>query len=484
MLWIIGVLQPVSPDEICEYLKIVFEDITQIPRVEDIRQFCLSQVSARYLVQLSDDSNLFSLTHLGNLYLPPSQRKLRDIKRIFLLKEAYKVRIPASREVNAIGLGGESPSVDLKPSSEGRESNKTGLAALRPVQFYWTRFSKQLLDQTGSLQTSRDIPLEYLSFYSLSELTSVCRSEEEIKDINQHVSSITIGMMLGISPSLVYQIALQPERHYTSFYLPKRGGGQRLIESPRVFLKTIQRFIMDYLLYKLPVSSCVFSFRSGVSIFDNATHHVGKAFVAGIDIENFFGSITKSQVSELLCSSGFNEESARIISSLVTKDDVLPQGAPTSPIISNAFLYDFDKKLIEICKVLKLTYSRYADDITISGDDRDSIYSIIELAKVELKRDYNLLLNQQKTRISTRYSQQKVTGLVVNDEKLSPRPPRKFRRRVRAAFHNAKMRETVSMREMRSLYGYLSYLKSFEHLKETMEVQKYKKILANINCEG
>lgn len=472
LLWVIGVLQPVSAEEITSYLATVFDDAGTMPKGTDIHKFCREQTDKKHLIRVAREPDLFSLTLLGNQYLSDDLRKSRDRSRIYLLKEAYKARLKMLRGVKATGLDGAAPSADVRPSKKGPEANKIG-PVVPSGQSYWPRFSKQLSEQTGSLPTSRDTPLPLLSFANREQLAVAIRSKGEADSIN----FTSLGLMLGISPKLIQQIALYPDRHYRSFQLKKASGGMRNIESPRVFLKVIQRFFLDYTLSDLPVNDNVYSFRKNYSIADNAERHVGKQFVANIDIKNFFGSITSKKILSLLIKHGVEQRSAVLISALVTKEGILPQGAATSPLLSNSLLLEFDSRMSRLAENACANYSRYADDVTFSGNDRDVIANLIKTAEIELLRDYGLQLNKDKTRIATQRSQQKVTGLVVNEKVW---PSRKFRRQIRAAFNNARKQEAVDKKRLEKLAGYLGYLRSFDVMKSSPDLVRYSSILASL----
>lgn len=472
LLWVIGVLQPVSAEEITNYLTTVFDDAGAMPSSADIHKFCREQTDRKHLVRVARDPDLFSLSLLGNQYLPDDLRKSRDRSRIYLLREAYRAKLKMSRGVEATGLGGVAPSEDVRPSVKGTEANKLG-PVVPSGQAYWPRFSRQLSEQTGSLPTSRDTPLPLLSFANREQLAVAIRSKNEADSIN----FTSLGLMLGISPKLVQQVAHNPDRHYRSFPLKKPSGGIRRIESPRVFLKVIQRFLLDYILDGLPIDDNVYSFRKNRSIADNAARHVGKPFVANIDIENFFGSITAKNVFTLLRKHGADPRSAALISALVTKEGILPQGAATSPLLSNSLLLEFDSRMSRLAGKTGANYSRYADDVTFSGDDRDIIAELLKTAGAELLRDYGLHLNKDKTRIATQHSQQKVTGLVVNEKVW---PSRKFRRQIRAAFHNAGQKETVPKEHLEKLAGYLGYLRSFGAMKNSADLARCSDVFAKL----
>lgn len=287
----------------------------------------------------------------------------------------------------------------------------------------------------------------------------------------------TLGLLLGISPRLILDIALKPERHYRQFPLAKKGGGERQIDAPRTFLKVIQQFLADYFLNGLPVHESVHSFRTDHSIISNASQHCQKPFVGNIDIQNYFGSITRHRIIEKLRGVGYDAVSTEVIVKLCTKDGIIPQGAPTSPALSNIFLFDFDTAMAQQCEARGLSCTRYADDISISGDDHGQIMSMIQFARDYLAGEYQLSLNEEKTRVASQGGQQRVTGVVVNER---PRPPRKFRREVRAAFHNAAKSDALDKNSIRKLRGYVSYLRSFEALRDGKEVAAYLQFLKGI----
>lgn len=474
MLSVIGTLQPASPGEIVRYLHLLFDDAGTLPSEAAVQSFCLSQANEGRLVRVARSPDLFSLSLHGSLYLNKRHRLIRDKRRMYLLKDARRGRIAASRGVTAPGLGGDAPPADERPLVKGSEANKFGLCVPRG-QTYWPRFSRQLIEETGPSRSLRDTEFPLLSFADEKQLALACRTDVAELDLDY----TTIGAMLGVSPRLVLNIARQPEKHYRTFQLRKKGGGTRTIESPRTFLKVIQHFLLDYYLSSLPTDSHVFSYRPEMSVIDNAAPHIRKEYVANIDIENFFGSIRQERVIALLMGNGYSELASILISRFCCKDGILPQGAPTSPAISNSFLQAFDREFSQECEAVGLAYSRYADDISISGDNLNAIKGAIDVAAKMLAVDYGLRLNAGKTRIASKHGQQKVTGVVVND---APRPPRKLRREIRAAFHNAAKRRDTSPDTISYLSGYLSYLRIFKALEGSVHLKSYRRILGKLRA--
>lgn len=473
LTWIIGILQPVSSAEIHKYMQAVFEGAGRIPDAVQVQKYCMELASNGRIIRVHRKPDLFSLTKKGNSYLSRERRHSRDRARLFLLKDIRRFRLPTSREVSESGLGGDAPSVDTRHTLKEREANKSG-PVVPSGHSYWPRTSQQLFQETGLPQPSRETyPIELHSFKDAYQLALAANQSVEALQLDFQ----TIGLMLGISPLLIQRILQKPDAHYRNFSLPKKGGGVRQIESPRTFLKVIQQFLADYYLSGLPVHDCVQSFRRDHSIITNASHHCRKAYVANIDIENYFGSVSQADVRTILQKASYSVAASEIVSGLCTKGGKLPQGAPSSPSISNAHLYGFDVEMERQCNARQLSYTRYADDITISGDDLEKIREMVGYSEKHLLEEYKLRLNRDKSRIASRNGQQRVTGVVVNE---APRPPKKLRRNIRAAIHNASKADHASAVLVEKLSGYVNYLNSFDTLKDSSELSGHRQDLVRL----
>jgi len=224
---------------------------------------------------------------------------------------------------------------------------------------------------------------------------------------------------------------------YKLFTIPKRSGGTREICAPDDTLKVIQRRILLRLLSRLNVHPAATGFRSGQSIATNAAAHIGKAVVVRMDLKNFFGATKSGVVEKYFQKVGWNGEVAALLTKLCTWKGALPQGAPTSPCLSNLVNQRLDARLAGLAKKYAATYTRYADDLTFSfGEEARShvqiaIYSTKQIVAAE---GYELHV-YKKLRIRRNYQQQLVTGLVVN-QRINL--PRKTRRWLRAAEHRLK----------------------------------------------
>ena len=219
---------------------------------------------------------------------------------------------------------------------------------------------------------------------------------------------------------------------YKVFEIKKKSGGKRVIAAPAISLKTLQTALLR-LLGEEEVSFVSTGFRKGKSIKDNAIPHVNKKIVVNIDIKEFFSSTTFNQIVNLtkkFKTFNLSENAANLFSEICCYKGTLPTGAPTSPILSNLILKEFDFIILSFCKKNKITYTRYADDLTFSGND-NSVLSIIRFSETILN-NFGYDLEKKKTNIFRKGRRQVVTGIVVN-KKINI--ARATRRKLRAAIH-------------------------------------------------
>ncbi|MGI8714510.1 MAG: reverse transcriptase family protein [Solirubrobacteraceae bacterium] len=234
-------------------------------------------------------------------------------------------------------------------------------------------------------------------------------------------------------------------RHYRYRTLPRAGGVPRVIERPKVRLKAIQRRILHELLDQIPVHDAAHGFTRGRSAASHASAHVGQGTVVSLDLEDFFASVTVGRVYGVFRAAGYPEPVAHALAGLSTNvvpahvwrtipapDDArrsavhhrlgrrlatphLPQGAPTSPALSNLAAFRLDRRLAGLASALRLTYSRYADDLTFSGPARAlRDPSVLPAAVTAIVRDEGFVVNQRKFRRVTQGGRQRVCGIVVN----------------------------------------------------------------------
>jgi RNA-directed DNA polymerase len=278
--------------------------------------------------------------------------------------------------------------------------------------------------------------------------TSLNLSEEELKEkFYQLKTREDIAKFLELSDyQLRYHLYIYPlSKAYTTFEIPKKSGGCRVISTPQTSLKIIQQKLNQVFRSVYQPKPSTHGFTIGKSIVTNAKQHLRQKYVLNLDLKDFFPSINFGRVRGLLMSRPYSctEEVATILSQICCHENQLPQGAPTSPIVSNMICAKLDSQLQRLAQKYQCIYTRYADDITFSTSrprfPPHLAWFSIESEKLilgnELKNiieDNGFLVNDSKVRLKSRYKRQEVTGITVN-EKLNVK--RKYIRQVRAVLH-------------------------------------------------
>lgn len=219
---------------------------------------------------------------------------------------------------------------------------------------------------------------------------------------------------------------------YREVHIPKRSGGTRKLWVPNPQTKSIQRRILRKLLAKLRAHDAAYGFEKGRSIVHNALPHRGQRVVIRMDIVDFFPSTRIERIDWYFRRIGWNAEAAAILTELTTWQGGLPQGAPTSPRLSNLVNFYLDVQLENFAQSRKGQYTRYADDITFSfpKDYPRKVRGTIQKTALLLKHKGYQLHLRKKLHIRRRHQRQIVTGLIVNDTVALPRRTRRWLRAV------------------------------------------------------
>jgi len=217
---------------------------------------------------------------------------------------------------------------------------------------------------------------------------------------------------------------------YASFTIAKRDGSPREILAPCRSLKHIQRRILARIVAPLDTHDAAHGFRRGRGIATNAAPHANQEMVLSIDLADFFPSISAKRVYGLFRKLGWPQNLASMLTRLTTFRGCLPQGAPTSPALANLIARRLDQRLTGLARRRNLAYTRYADDLTLSGAAEQTRNAFPMIRRIIAEEGF--LVNEKKVRLMRRGRRQTVTGLVVNDRLATPR---EYRRRVRAAIH-------------------------------------------------
>ncbi len=267
----------------------------------------------------------------------------------------------------------------------------------------------------------------------------------------------------NVSERYLQWVAHNPRGFYREFRIPKKNGAQRVILAPTGFLRARQDWILEKILNRQRSHAAARGFVRGCSILDNARPHAGRRVVVGIDLQDFFPSITHRQVRRVFERIGYPYRVANLLANLCTVDGRLPQGAPTSPALSNLVALNLDRRLDGLRRKMKFRYTRYADDLTFSSN-HPRLPALLPFFK-QIIREEGFAVNERKVRVMRAGARQEVTGVVVNEQ---PNLPREQRRRLRAAVHRLKTQgeQFVNLKSacrpeadpVNVLRGHLSYL--------------------------
>ena len=292
---------------------------------------------------------------------------------------------------------------------------------------------------------------------------------------------------------LCYQREASTYSHYTRFEIPKRSGGMRAIWAPLPTLKQAQHWILHEILERLVVHGAAHGFLSGRSIATNAAEHCNSQLLVKLDIENFFPSISWKRVKGVFRKAGYPEQIATLLALLCTEapreivqdngktyyvalaERCLPQGAPTSPALTNALCLRLDRRITGFADKAGWRYTRYSDDLTFSFAADNSQAADISRLLGTVKRilgEEGFNVNVKKTHVIRQHQAQQVTGLIVNGTQ-APRVSRSLKRQMRAALHNLQQGKGLKEGEsLNRLKGYAAYIAMTEReLGKTMLAQ-------------
>ena len=248
-------------------------------------------------------------------------------------------------------------------------------------------------------------------------------TESEIKEYSNKLNNNGVPVifdvehlrrLIGLEKNKFYKMFFKLELQYREIIIPKRKNGEfRTLSVPSRNLKIIQRWILDNILYTRPCHDCVTGFVPIKSVVDNAAPHLEQKYIYKFDLKDFFPSIKKVRVFNLFIDLGYTRELSNALASLCTFNGALPQGGPSSPYIANLLCNRLDIRISSLCKKYNFVYTRYADDITISGGEK--IIHFKGLFK-KIIENSGFIFNDDKAKLIREGQQKLVTGIVVNQK--------------------------------------------------------------------
>lgn len=288
------------------------------------------------------------------------------------------------------------------------------------ITLHWEEYETKILKKNNEIAKYTEDEINELLKYAKKLYVN---QMPVIYDIN-HLSK-----MVGVINSEIIKIINSKSKfYYREYPILKKSGGEREIKAPLPTLDIIQKWIFNKILSNLEPSVFCKSYQKGLTIKDNAKFHRRQKIILKMDITDFFNEVSFEQVNNIFIDLGYTFQVSKVLTDLVmySKNGKLrkglPQGASTSPMLSNLILKKFDEKIGKQCIEQKIRYTRYADDLTFSGDFDPKVME--KKIRRELLR-YGFEINNKKTKILRKSDRQIVTGIVVNDKMQAPRKKRK-----------------------------------------------------------
>lgn len=219
---------------------------------------------------------------------------------------------------------------------------------------------------------------------------------------------------LKINEGNLFHTVRNIDKMYHNIAIPKRNGDERILTVPNEKLKYLQKYILKNIIGKFQISKYATAYYKGATLFENAKPHINKKYLLKIDLEDFFDTINFTMVySSVFNRKYFPKQIGAILTTFCCYEDTLPQGAPTSPAISNLVMKNFDEYFGKWCSKHSFNYTRYCDDIAVSGNN--NVYLAYVKANKALQ-NMGFQINDNKTHIITNGNCQCVTGLTVNEK--------------------------------------------------------------------
>ncbi|NVI83037.1 retron St85 family RNA-directed DNA polymerase [Janthinobacterium sp. BJB401] len=280
------------------------------------------------------------------------------------------------------------------------------------------------------------------------------------------------------SKEIDFFVMSAPLRYKVYKIKKKEPGKFREVSQPSAEVKLLQRWLMLNVLVKFKVHDSAKAYKAGVGLLDNVSPHVNNRFLLKMDFENFFPSITSGDFFDFMVGKGYDYEDIVVMVSILFKKDRaddslrLAIGAPSSPLLSNILLYNFDVALDDYCQTLGVVYTRYADDLSFSTKN-SGVLNGVEKALggiIESSCSISLKVNRDKTIHSSKKNGRKITGLVIgSDNKVSIGLERK--RLLRSQVYRFK-KGFLDPEQVGSLKGYIAFLQSVEpeHVKRLINI--------------
>lgn len=295
----------------------------------------------------------------------------------------------------------------------------------------------------------------------------------------------TFYNILNIDEEFMNFVGNNEEKYYLSYKKVKKSGGYRWIDVPAAELKEAQRIILEKLFYTYSnFNKVVQGFTKNRDAVTNATVHKNCKKFLTMDLHDFFGTVTKTHLYGLLvkviykfCKSNdvtYESKYVKQILNMCLFYNRLPQGAPTSPFLANLAFKKCDDQILTFVSNFNLLYTRYADDLTISSNDRDFDFKELSSDIHNIIKNNRFFVNNKKTRILHEGKAMNITGVIINNNKLSVK--KTYLNNLRAELHNLSKTNPIQ-EDLQKVKGKIAWVEKVQKSKVQKLTQKYTKLL-------
>ncbi len=265
---------------------------------------------------------------------------------------------------------------------------------------------------------------------------------------------------LRLSPQLVYWVTSESQDKYQIFKIPKKDSTFREICAPAHSLKIVQRWVLENILYKIKVSPYSFGFMKdgkGSPLVQCAEKHKNNLYILKLDIQGFYPSIQREKIYHSFATIGYNSCVSNLLTNICTHNDKLPQGAVTSAYLANIVCRNLDYRIAGYCNRRDIVYTRYADDMTFSCDNRDNLKNIYgTIKKILISEGFKI--NDRKTLFLSPKCHKRILGITVNDNLI--KASKELKRTIRSMIHTSLVTGDYSCTQQ--IRGYIAYVCSIE----------------------
>ena len=286
-----------------------------------------------------------------------------------------------------------------------------------------------------------------------------------------------LSEQLRLSTRLLYCLSMNTDRYYKIKSITKRNGGSREISIPSYTLHIVQRWILKEILNKITSSDRAMAYRKGKDFGhkQNAFYHAHTLYGLSLDLKDFFPSISANKVYTIFSNLGYNNFAATILTNLCTLNGQLPQGSTCSPAISNIVCITLDKRLIGLCEKRSIRYSRYADDMYFSCDDKTLLKKTAPII-TKIIEDEDFVINEKKTHFHTPSNKKQITGITVIptsiEDSFELKAPRKMKQTIRAEIYTCLVSGKYKLKD--HILGEIAYVNYVEKENKSTYLERIK----------